>query len=97
MLWWMYADRAYSELGYESKLQASMCYYYLQSMNNDRFVSRPSLNEKHFINDLHDGLWILAQTLISPIGHVELCYPSHMFILLGKKVDFTFQERKTIC
>lgn len=51
-------------------------------MNNNWFVSCPSLDEKHFINDLHDGLWIFAQTLVSPIGHVELCYPSHVLILV---------------
>jgi hypothetical protein len=57
-------------------------------MDNNWFISRPPLNKKHFIKDLHDGLWIVTQTLISPVSHVELCYPSHLFILVGEKVSF---------
>lgn len=51
-------------------------------MNNNWFVSCPSLDEKYFINNFHDGLWIFTQTLVSPVGHLELCYPSHVLILM---------------
>ena len=65
---------------------------HLQSVNNNWFVSRPPLNKKNFIDDVQDGLWIFTETLFCPVSHVELCYPSHMFILVWKTVAFLYRE-----
>ena len=63
-------------------------------MDNNWFVSRPPLNKKHFINDAHDGLWIFTETVVCPVSHVKLCYPSHVFILVGEKVAFLYTRNQ---
>lgn len=64
-------------------------------MNNNWFVSCSPLNEEHLINDLHYSRWIITQPICCPVGHVELCNPSHVLVLMcgnsSPKLSYTDQ------